>query len=292
MSLGWCAESAQLPRKQRYINGISSATMVGLRAQMARARENQAQQHLKTTKGTIGKGINQILKNKGVDDRNARDVAEAARSSDVAGRLQEKAALYARLAREGDRDGGEGTVVDFERKAMEGWEPEAREAPATPQYDAAGKRQRAWTMSWMDEDLEEERRARVRRLLEEVCDETARAREQVLRLREQKRAKDRRRLAMLKERHKLRRQGLQQEQQEDIISKLYEAIKTQEESEESEAEDLPPAAEFLARILAASSATAADDASDSPPPPPPTDAPPPPPPASPPPSPPPSPADP
>ena len=83
MSLGWCAESGLLPKKRRYINGISSVTMVGLRAQMSKAQQNRNQQHLKTTKGTVGSSINKVIKNKGVEERNSRDAEELRKSTDV-----------------------------------------------------------------------------------------------------------------------------------------------------------------------------------------------------------------
>eukprot|EP00667_Euglena_gracilis_P022437 EG_transcript_24964 len=236
MSLGWCAESGILPRKRRYIHGISSATMVGLRAQMAKAQQNRTQQALKTSKGTVGKGIQQVLKNKGVEARDAQDAEEQRRSTDINGRLTTKASLYDRLTREGAEAGEEG-LVDFEQKAMD---EEARGGPwprladaGAEEYDAAGKRRRAWEITLVEEQLEEERRARVRRLLAEVCDETSRARERVLHLREQKRRKELRRLAMLKERRRLQQEGLRPEPAEDVLAKLYAAINAQE-SESSE----------------------------------------------------------
>lgn len=287
--------------------------MVGLRAQMSKAQRNRTQQHLKATEGTIGKGITQIIKNRGIDERNARDVEEVRRSADVQGRLQAKATLYDRLAGAGDQDGGEG-LVDFERKAME---REGKFGPPKPEpgWEApSGQRQRAWNMSILDEELEEERRAHVRRLLEEVCDETARARERVLHMREQKRRTEMRRLSMLKERRKLKVEGLQQTQQEDLLSKLYEAINTQEESEEESEEEEPSSAlSFVSRVLKGATESAPRDGTEDdthsppspsppppsfplpppipssstlPPPPPPFDSPPPPPPASPPPPPP------
>ena len=143
------------------------------------------------------------------------------------GRLQAKSTLYERLKREGADDGQE-CLVDFERKAMDYEAAHGAPAVQEPGADAGGaKRRRAWEESVLEEELEEQRRAHVRRLLGEVCAETARAREQVLRMRQQKRAKDLRRLEMLKERRKLKQEGLVQEEQDTLLEKLYDAIANQ-----------------------------------------------------------------
>ena len=118
VDLGWCGGSTVQPKKQRVIQGVGTASLVTLQAQLYAAQEagtaagGAAPSRARATKDALGSA------NPGVLDRIARDAAAAAATTDVHGALERKAALYDQLAREGVTDPrDERFEVDFFFKA-------------------------------------------------------------------------------------------------------------------------------------------------------------------------------
>ena len=118
VDLGWCGGSMVQPKKQRVIQGVGTASLVTLQAQLYAAQEagtaagGAAPSRARATKDALGSA------NPGVLDRIARDAAAAAATTDVHWALERKAALYDQLAREGVTDPrDERFEVDFFFKA-------------------------------------------------------------------------------------------------------------------------------------------------------------------------------
>jgi hypothetical protein len=133
LDLGWCAGSTVQPRKQRLIEGVGTASLVSLQAQLYAAQEASqgatgggarddgaavvTTTRIRTVPATRDRALG-LGSNPGVADRSARDEAAAAAASDVQGNLERKAALYDHLARGGVTDpNDERYEVDFLTKA-------------------------------------------------------------------------------------------------------------------------------------------------------------------------------
>jgi len=127
-SLGWLTESAVMPKKQRYIDGVGTSSIIDLRAQLYKSLEDQrrAADGLSEApvrkKGGFAAGIF-AQKNNGVAERDERDRLELKATQSGANSyaaLERKAALYERLKRGEVED--EETLdmynVDFVRKGM------------------------------------------------------------------------------------------------------------------------------------------------------------------------------
>ncbi|CAI5472246.1 unnamed protein product [Closterium sp. Yama58-4] len=116
-SLGWLTESALMPKKQRVIEGVSAGSLVSLRAELYKSQEDAkrakeeggGEPRVRRAGGGAEGGPGDLFggRNAGVEERAHRDALQWKAERDVAGHLERKAAIYARLAR-GERAEGEG----------------------------------------------------------------------------------------------------------------------------------------------------------------------------------------
>ena len=189
VDLGWCAGNTVQPKRQRVIQGVGTASLVSLQAQLYAAQEagiatgGAAPPRARGPRDALGSA------NPGVLDRVARDVAAAAVATDVHGALERKAALYDQLAREGVTDPrDERFEVDFFSKAR------TRSTQAKGQFasaDSPSLLQPATLTAVSDaaqappgdavktlEAAEEQRRREQRGIIQELAHETAAARSQ------------------------------------------------------------------------------------------------------------------
>ena len=125
MSLGWLTESSLMPKRPKQIEDVGKTTMVDLRAALYQSEETlkmdgggaaRAEEQRRREKRK-GEGLD--LKNKGVAERDAADIAyERDESARVEESLRRKAAAYDALMR-GDSSGLPGdSLVDFELKQL------------------------------------------------------------------------------------------------------------------------------------------------------------------------------
>lgn len=165
ISLGWCAESGVMPRKREEIKGVSAASIVSLRAQLFRGKEEAATARASRGgesavelrmkhRGALGDlGVKSIKldasdggllpggRNQGVDERARRDAAQRRDTSAraVHASLSRKAALYEKLAAGGVYDGDDAEdekyAVDFFAKANEARVDRGEGGGATWGYD-------------------------------------------------------------------------------------------------------------------------------------------------------------
>lgn len=179
-NLGWLASGSCLPRKRKPIENITQSSLVFLEAEKAKLKSETAfrKPSSATTTGTAGGGTtteetttrgkrptkkriskakSELLKeNKGVRERNVKDVRDEEREKTT---LETKASLYEKLSKDDDL-GGTTTMkipkdgfdcMDFRRKRLEEKEKEEYE------YDFGSAYERRRYAGREDEDEDEER---------------------------------------------------------------------------------------------------------------------------------------
>lgn len=182
-NLGWLASGSFLPRKRKPIENITQSSLVFLEAEKAKLKSETAfrKPSSATTTGTAGGGTtteetttrgkrptkkriskakSELLKeNKGVRERNVKDVRDEEREKTT---LETKASLYEKLSKDDDL-GGTTTMkvpkdgfdcMDFKRKRLEEKEKEEYE------YDFGSAYERRRYAGREDEDEDEEERER------------------------------------------------------------------------------------------------------------------------------------
>eukprot|EP00887_Chlorella_sp_A99_P002345 scaffold10.g2345.t1 len=188
-SLGWLASSGVVPKRRKEIHGVSAASLVAMKAQLARTqqeaaagREGRLDPEELRARRRGGLALLERGRNAGVEARDAADRQElrtsAQRLGDSRAALERKAALYDKLERGEAEDEDERYEVDFALK---------------PPLDTAGiaagsgggllsgdmaqeRRRRDWER---DEEAAlarrqalEERREEERQMIEEIVRET------------------------------------------------------------------------------------------------------------------------
>ena len=181
-NLGWLASGSFLPRKRKPIENITQSSLVFLEAEKAKLKSETAfrKPSSATTTGTAGGGTtteetttrgkrptkkriskakSELLKeNKGVRERNVKDVRDEEREKTT---LETKASLYEKLSKDDDL-GGTTTMkvpkdgfdcMDFKRKRLEEKEKEEYEYD----FGSAYERRRYAGRENEDEDEDEER---------------------------------------------------------------------------------------------------------------------------------------
>eukprot|EP00761_Pharyngomonas_kirbyi_P000440 gb/GECH01000440.1/.p1 GENE.gb/GECH01000440.1/~~gb/GECH01000440.1/.p1 ORF type:complete len:252 (+),score=97.12 gb/GECH01000440.1/:1-756(+) len=113
MSLGWLSQSSILPRKGRSIEGVSSSSLVELKATLF---DTQSKATQKVRSREPASSSKMELKNRGVEERSQKDYIEFQKETDYRSSLERKAQIYEQQQREGTASS---SLVDFERKAWE-----------------------------------------------------------------------------------------------------------------------------------------------------------------------------
>ena len=228
-NLGWLASGSFLPRKRKPIENITQSSLVFLEAEKAKLKSETAfrKPSSATTTGTAGGGTtteetttrgkrptkkriskakSELLKeNKGVRERNVKDVRDEEREKTT---LETKASLYEKLSKDDDL-GGTTTMkvpkdgfdcMDFKRKRLEEKEKEEYEYDFGSAYerrryagrededededeDEERERNEFWEQRRREDEerearefRDEEKREKERRLVEDVARETEAAR--------------------------------------------------------------------------------------------------------------------
>jgi len=162
-SLGWLSQSGKLPSKRKPIEGVGASSMKSLRTQvqerLSEKREAKrkgpsffshsddiARSEYIRRKQARGAARSDALgkRNRGVEDRNRKDLeAAAAREAERAGALERKAELYDKLSRgeRGSSDQYEAYHVDFGKKEAPPRPPRPAvpSPPSSPPSDPARK---------------------------------------------------------------------------------------------------------------------------------------------------------
>ena len=180
-NLGWLASGSFLPRKRKPIENITQSSLVFLEAEKAKLKSETAfrKPSSATTTGTAGGGTtteetttrgkrptkkriskakSELLKeNKGVRERNVKDVRDEEREKTT---LETKASLYEKLSKDDDLGGTTMKIpkdgfdcMDFKRKRLEEKEKEEYEYD----FGSAYERRRYAGREDEDEDEDEER---------------------------------------------------------------------------------------------------------------------------------------
>eukprot|EP00743_Colponemidia_sp_Colp-15_P007260 GILK01007839.1.p1 GENE.GILK01007839.1~~GILK01007839.1.p1 ORF type:complete len:261 (-),score=56.85 GILK01007839.1:232-1014(-) len=116
MSLGWLTESALVLKKGKEIE-VDNASLVDLKALIFRGEEEKKRKHPGGSRREKKKQKKTERKNKGVESRHLKDLAEeASQTHDHLASLTAKAEIYEKLSKGEVNDRGESFLVDFERK--------------------------------------------------------------------------------------------------------------------------------------------------------------------------------
>eukprot|EP00741_Cyanophora_paradoxa_P006750 tig00001038_g6528.t1 len=204
-SLGWLTESSLLPGKRRKIEGVSTRSVVDLKAVLFssedafnRSRVVSDAGYKRGAKARLGKVKDMLGKaNAGVAVRSEKDVAETSQAAapNVSAALAAKARIYERIRRGDLDDKHDRFLVDFEAKrdeAEERREPEYRPTMLSidmkmeierKKWEEDAKREIAQGGPKNDED---ERRAAHRELLEQLQKQTEKERRARNNLRERR----------------------------------------------------------------------------------------------------------
>eukprot|EP01114_Cavostelium_apophysatum_P017255 TRINITY_DN5083_c0_g1_i1.p1 TRINITY_DN5083_c0_g1~~TRINITY_DN5083_c0_g1_i1.p1 ORF type:complete len:222 (+),score=57.37 TRINITY_DN5083_c0_g1_i1:85-750(+) len=200
-------------KKRKEITGVSNSSIIGLKAEMAKTE--QEQKRAKLTGEKVAKPLSKKTKdlytgkaqNKGVEERNRRDVAsQKADAKDweaAEAKLREKSELYERMVRGEvmeptfkDPDDDRSYMVDFQAKSYS----DPQSSSMRPRESDEDERRQKWEDLYELEMKEEDERRERQRVAQDMNYETRKGRELHNELKAKRKAELEQRLLKLKER--------------------------------------------------------------------------------------------
>ncbi|KAJ1478729.1 hypothetical protein T484DRAFT_1960573 [Baffinella frigidus] len=121
------------PKKRREIEGVGGQSLVDLKSTLFKAEDEAKRAKASGVPVSGGKLVMKApVRNKGVEEREARDLAQADKRLDPAESLGVKMEQYHQMAGGGFRDDKEKFLVDFEQKR---WDADSHHPAANPSGD-------------------------------------------------------------------------------------------------------------------------------------------------------------
>ncbi|KAL0480271.1 hypothetical protein AKO1_007122 [Acrasis kona] len=208
MSLGWLSESSFLPKKAKKIEGVTTNTLVNLKAALYDNQVQKERSAPRIERSSIGG------RNQGVEQRIQKDLSVLrAEQKDIQNSreaLERKAQIYNKMMR-GEADvEGDDVLIEFNEQQRTMHERFDRQNQSTIFTDIERDHERIqterdherndWEEDARQEMMQEERRSRLNENAEMIAKQTESARERVKKIRKQQKTKTLKRIAKIKKR--------------------------------------------------------------------------------------------